>query len=254
MKIGITERGDAGRDLSWYGKLSDGGYDGAILITKVADEEFIRQVLALYQVFPHLIVHGTCTGWGGTWLEPNVPPTSEQIWSLARLTSNGFPVTNLVLRVDPIIPTEEGIRRAEIALSMAGQIRGLSRVRISVLDEYRHVKDRLVSAGHSPFYGKSFQAGWQMKRVVMNMLKRWPGMRFETCAEDWLARCRGLGNVDCCGCVSVKDLSLMGLNLDRVYGENGQGRHGCHCLSCKTELLNRKERCPNQCLYCYWQD
>lgn len=37
MKIGITERGDAGIDFSWFDKLMEPGrtgFDGAVLITK----------------------------------------------------------------------------------------------------------------------------------------------------------------------------------------------------------------------------
>lgn len=254
MKIGVTERGDAGIDWSWYDKLSSGDYDGAILITKMANKGFIERVLDLYSTFPHLIVHGTCTGWGGSWLEPNVPAAALQMHALKILVSRGFPVSNLVLRLDPIIPTEEGIRNAEMVLDWTSKFDGLSRIRISVLDEYQHVKNRLTAAGHKPFYGNAFQPDWEMKHKVIEMLQRWPQLHFETCAEDWLASAPIFHNVTGCGCVSVRDLELMGLKLDHLYGENIQNRNGCHCLACKAELLDRKKRCPNQCMYCYWRD
>ncbi len=254
MKVGVTERGDAGIDWSWYDKLSSGDYDGAILITKMANKGFIERVLDLYRTFPHLIVHGTCTGWGGSWLEPNVPAAALQMHALKILVSRGFPVDNLVLRLDPIIPTEEGIRNAEMVLDWASKFNGLARIRISVLDEYNHVKNRLIAAGHKPFYGNAFQPDWEMKRNVIEMLQRWPQLHFETCAEDWLASAPRLDNVIGCGCVSIRDLELMGIKLDRLYDENMQNRNGCHCLACKAELLDQKKRCPNQCLYCYWRD
>ena len=34
----------------------------------------------------------------------------------------------------------------------------------------------------------------------------------------------------------------------------GFQRHGCLCCSAKTELLRKKERCPYQCMYCYWKE
>lgn len=254
MRIGITERGDAGMDLSWYETLRRGNYDGAILITKCASRYFREKGLALYRDFPHLIIHGTCTGWGGSWLEPNVPAAAIQFDALRSLVAEGFPVSNIVLRVDPVIPTKEGLYNAETMFSWAERFGGLSRIRISVLDEYRHVKERLVATGHAPFYGSAFQPDWEMKRSVIRMLKRWPQLNFETCAEDWLAASPELHNVTGCGCVSAKDLELMGLPADPGYAENIQKRTGCHCLACKTELLSRKKRCPNQCVYCYWRD
>lgn len=43
MKIGITERGDAGRDFSWESKLSS--VAGAVLITKNITDAFIDKVI-----------------------------------------------------------------------------------------------------------------------------------------------------------------------------------------------------------------
>ncbi len=56
-----------------------------------------------------------------------------------------------------------------------------------------------------------------------------------------------------CGCVSLKELKLFNLNPDKNMLENMQNRHGCHCLSCKTELLSNKCQCPYKCMYCYWK-
>ena len=46
MRIGITERGDAGIDFMWEKKLS--AVDGAILITKSLNKTFLQKVLALH--------------------------------------------------------------------------------------------------------------------------------------------------------------------------------------------------------------
>ena len=43
MKIGITERGDAGLNFDWRDKLPS--VDGAVLITKCLNDDFIEAVL-----------------------------------------------------------------------------------------------------------------------------------------------------------------------------------------------------------------
>lgn len=48
--------------------------------------------------------------------------------------------------------------------------------------------------------------------------------------------------------------TLMDLDISEDLSVNKQNRSGCLCLSCKTELLAEKHRCPHQCVYCYWQD
>lgn len=103
MKIGITERGDAGLDFTWYEKLKKKGfygfyYDGAILITKDANPQFQQKVFALLeQGFKNIIIHFTCTGWGGTAMEPNVPTYGTQIQQMRNMIEQGFPIQNCVL-------------------------------------------------------------------------------------------------------------------------------------------------------------
>lgn len=47
-------------------------------------------------------------------------------------------------------------------------------------------------------------------------------------------------------------ITEMGLPVPDA-GTNPQGRGGCLCLSCKTELLTCRAQCPHGCLYCYWK-
>ncbi|MDD2388088.1 MAG: hypothetical protein PHP52_15035, partial [Bacteroidales bacterium] len=67
--IGITERGDAALDRSWVEKQHL--VKGLILITKRCDEEFVAFVKERATI-PY-IIHATCTGYGGTIVEPLVP-------------------------------------------------------------------------------------------------------------------------------------------------------------------------------------
>ena len=106
-KIGITEAGDAGIDLSWADKM--GSVDGAVLVTKNITPGFRDKVASNMKKY---IIHATCTGYGGTILEPKVPTPQAQKDALMTLVGIGFPKERIVIRVDPIIPTVKGLNRA----------------------------------------------------------------------------------------------------------------------------------------------
>lgn len=251
LRIGITERGDAGIDFDWIEPVRNRRVDGVILITKEISEKFISEVLTLYNDgFRNIIVHCTCTGWGDTIIEPKVPTANVQLSMLEKLIIAGFPVKNCVLRVDPIIPNEQGIRKAISVLRMAEELSIIpdARIRISIYDEYNHVKERMRAWKYNPIYGDSFYATRQQVESLKCALQS-TGYTFETCAEPYL-------NEDIfekVGCVSYKDLEIMGLQ-DNGMSLNPQNRTGCLCLSCKTELLHNKCRCEHKCMYCYWKN
>ena len=260
MKIGITERGDAGIDLSWQQKLKD--IDGAVLITKNITDKFIDAVLAADKP---IILHFTCTGFGGTILEPNVPTYQQQLNQLKKLIDMGFPADHCVLRIDPLLPCEEGMTKFwEVMKYFSTLLTGVDRIRISVLDEYKHVKERFKEHGLPCLYD-GFQASDEQLKLVIKTLASFNAnrsifQRYEICAENRLWELTGeiCGMNDnpflfeVAGCISQKDLNIMGLPCEGT-GINPQNRKGCHCLSCKTELLTRKQQCPHGCLYCYWK-
>ena len=102
-RIGVTESGDAAIDLSWVQKM--GTVDGAVVITKQITHGFLDAVLDHQK---KLIVHATLTGYGGSVLEPCVPTPDEQFEAVQALVDSGFPQEKIVIRVDPLIPTEKG--------------------------------------------------------------------------------------------------------------------------------------------------
>lgn len=248
MKIGITERGDASINYSWVDKLDTRQVAGAILITKNLTDEFIDKVKNRNDV----IVHCTCTGHGGTVMEPHVSNYKHQLEQLNKLLECGFPRTRCVLRVDPIIPTDDGFDKARnvIEYSLSLGLLPDMRVRVSVLDEYNHVKQRLQEHGYKPLYGGSLYASRNVMQRVNKFLCEYSDITFETCAEPFL----GADNVMHSGCVSAIDIVESGVNTDEHLAVNPQKRSGCLCLSCKQELLDSKRRCKNGCLYCYWRD
>lgn len=256
MRIGITERGDAGIDMQWVGKIKYGTIDGAVLITKNITREFIKNVINCHNAGLRIVVHATCTGWGGTIMEPNVPAYKDQIDRLAALHAEGFPLENCVLRIDPIIPTDEGLRRVRDVIAYAEEkdILPAARIRISIYDEYMHVKERLNKAGFPSFYpGRDFQASIEQLKETAGVLSEYP-YTFYTCAEPKLLRYTKKGQVKARGCISEEDLSIMGLKMPDGLSMNTQHRSGCLCLSCKTELLTERRQCPHKCIYCYWKE
>ncbi len=246
MQIGVTERGDAGIDLSWVEKLET--VDGVILITKKLTDGCIEKILENKE---KIILHLTCTGFGGSILEPNVPEYKKQIEQCKKLIEKGFSSYQIVLRIDPIIPTEKGLITAQTVLDYTLSLNlGIQRVRISVIDMYPHVRERFVKKGVPLPYGESFSASTEQFRMVNNWVRdnkaKYKNVSFECCAENRLHFAEQVG------CVSNKDLGLLGLK--RIDTDSiGFQRNGCLCLGCKTELLENKTPCKHQCLYCYWK-
>ena len=251
-KIGATDGGDAGLDLSWKDKLNT--VDGAVLITKRITPAFIEAVKDL----PNVVVHATCTGYGGTVVEPNVPRPEEQIEATLRLIGLGFPKERVVVRIDPIIPTIKGMMRATSVFGMFSE-HGFSRYRVSLIDMYPHVRKRFADCGLPTLYGGGFSPDKETIEYANHVLRGWKllwknaspnaPLRIEACAEPTLSEAIH------CGCVSEYDIQLMGLPLDDEDVDSvGYQRRNCLCYSGKKELLTGRAPCAHQCLYCFWKD
>lgn len=252
-RIGITEAGDAGIDLSWVHKIST--VDGAVLITKNLTPEFCSEI----KDRENIILHATITGYGGTLIEPNVPIWRDELDTLYNLVVSGFPSSRVVVRIDPIIPTREGLNLAN-QVFQASINTGFRRFRVSIVDMYRHARERFLSAGIKLPYDERFSPyGGQvcavdsmlstMKHyvtsVASNEISGFDPLRIEACAEPDLTEAIQ------CGCISDFDLKLLGLSP--CFDSIGFQRRDCLCHSGKVELLNSKSQCPNGCLYCYWR-
>ena len=244
MRIGITEAGDAGIDLSWVDKLDT--VDGAILVTKNITPYFTE---AVAHHRDKLIIHATCTGYGGTLIEPNVPPYAKQLAAAYSLVERGMPFDRVVIRIDPIIPTVNGLKTAKEVFRYAYRM-GFRRFRISVLDMYPHVRSRFSDAGLPLPYGDAFTASDEQFAAVDKMLseikRACPEAVIMCCAEPKLKVPRKIG------CVSEYDLDLLGIEAEDI--KPNYQRKDCLCIGNKTELLTHKGRCPHRCLYCYWKD
>ena len=188
-------------------------------------------------------------------IEPNVPSYEEQLSQLCAL-AEVLPKKNIVLRVDPIIPTDEGYERMQTVLDKALSLGILPevRVRISVLDNYPHVRARFKALGLTPLYNGYFSPLSYIFKEIAVKLRPYAeqhNIKFECCAEPEFS---GIPWIHMQGCVSHEDLQRMRLFYDGNARPVGYQRKTCLCLGeIKTELLNNKYRCPNHCAYCYWK-
>lgn len=236
IKFGITERGDPGLDFSWVDKLLGAN----IIVTKNLNDKMIEHLIANKEM---IILHITCTGLGATKIEPKVPNMKFTYNQTHKLINNGFPVNQIVLRVDPIIPLKIVLeQRVKVVLDLFKDT-GIKRMRYSFLDMYSHVKERLIKAGMNLPY-ESFCCPDYMKQDALKLLKQYEDTyEFEACAENTYHQL---------GCISQKDFDILGIKEEAQ--PVGYQRKGCMCIAGKTELLSIKTRCPHGCLYCYWKD
>lgn len=231
LQVGITEAGDAALDLSWVGRLKPAN----VIISKSSSGSFNR---ALLENRERIIYHCTITGFGGSRVEPRVPRPREMFSSLRHLINNGFPPEQVVLRIDPIVPTLKGLRTAGSILDELMKF-PVRRVRYSFLDMYPHVKKRFAAAGIPLPYG-TFVAPLEMQDSALRLLSGYD-FEFESCAENTPHKT---------GCISPKDLQILGV-AGSLCGTSDQ-RGTCLCPANKVELLDRRRQCWHGCLYCYW--
>jgi DNA repair photolyase len=240
--IGITEQGDAGLNYKWIETVNS--VSAAILITKELNDTFIANVVDRNNV----IVHATVTGWGGSIIEPNVPPTEWSLRQLCKLHELGFPMNRVVLRVDPIFLSDYGLRVADNVLIAASNT-GIKRVRFSFLDLYRHVIKRFRDNNVPESIYKSRNI--DISNMIFDMMSKYSDIyEFEACAESVPEKY--LYFVTQCGCISQKDMDILG--IDFKLGKPIGQRVGCMCPINKKELLSSRHPCKHKCLYCYWLD
>lgn len=227
--IGITERGDASIDNSWLTAVNNNM--PCILITKDP-----YKLSSMINKDMNIIVHATITGYGSTILEPNVPQPSNAVKGLLKIISM-IGIERTVLRVDPIIPYKiKGCNKIPFASDIPSDIINNIRKRISFMDNYPHVKQRMIDVGLEPL-PYDFHAPLSKRIEIWEKLKR-P----EVCGEP---------SMECTGCISQKDVEILNTNIQS--NNTSKQRQSCKCLSIKTELLTNKKQCGHKCLYCYWR-
>lgn len=241
--IGITERGDAALDLSWEDWVF-AQRRPAILISK-DPARLHNEVVRLsgdYGFRPNIIVHCTITGFGGTKIEPNVPPPDVSFVGY-RAFIDTFGKDRVVLRCDPVIPTEKCVVFA-VSKIMSKALG--TRIRFSFLDMYDHVKRRFMAAGIDMCrlgLSGSFHTSLDDRLKFVELIKQFVP------DPDALSTC-GEPGIQSEPCVSKRDCDILGVELMR---SSHSQRPVCCCAANKAELLKTRGQCHHRCLYCYWK-
>ena len=236
--IGMTETSDPVFNLDIFDRL----YKGNIIITKHLTNKVIEK---LVEHKDKCILHCDVTGMGSTKIEPFVPTVEESYNKFKQLIEKGFPIEHVVLRIDPVVPTEKGIQTAKKVLETFKDC-GIKRVRFSILDMYKHVKERFNKAGF-PIPYNTFHAPYEMRKKVCDMFNEY-GEKYnfdvEVCAEP------GFESISC---LSQKDIDILGLTDKITLVGSAEQRTNCGCPANKRQLCSysKENKCKHGCLYCY---
>lgn len=248
--IGITEGYDPAFCDDWKSWVFE-KRNPAILITK----NFIKLCDDNFGILQqNCIFHVTCTGLAGTIFEPNCPSVDSILSKLNTLSKHTL--SKIVLRIDPICTPlfdfnneyfDGKLYFENIKKLMQFGVDHQLRMRISFMDFYPHMVDRLkiypeLLEHLQNYYHGNFHLPLEKRLADLGYLCIEGHCKFEICGEPGMA---------CAGCISQKDLQI--LNIDCKDTATGFQRPACACLGLKKELTPKKERCPHQCLYCFWR-
>ena len=238
--VGITETNDPCFNLELFDKL----FDANVIITKNLTDKLIEKLI---EHKDKCILHFTCTGMGGSKIEPFVPTVEVSVRQIGKLINLGFPLKQIVLRIDPIIPSEKGINTV-INVLKAFKDFNIERLRFSFLDMYKHVKQRFIDNNIKLPY-ESFHSDLMVRKngfaIISNEAKECGFKIIQTCGEP---------GFDSTPCISQMDIDILGLT-DKIKLKDKKGqRETCGCPANKRQLISwqeSKKKCGHNCLYCY---
>lgn len=250
-EIGITNQYDASVDLSIFDRLRP---IFNIIITRDLSSSLFLQKLLEHKT--NIILHVIVNGFGNTPMEPYSPHPRKMFMDIQRLIASGFPKNQIILRIDPVIPNEQGISALKLVLETFSSLR-IKRCRIRLFHCNKNVYTRvgwnyLNAMGFpNPYYreveNKIYKsaAAFHISQLE-SVLKEYEHLyEFETCERENLNHSHyGIG------CVSNKDLRVFGVT-DVDLQPNFERKDGCLCPVNVVELQKpSKEQCKFKCLHC----
>lgn len=247
-QIGITETFDPCFVPDWEVKLLEAN----IIISKELSDEMIEKLLI---VKDRVIFHHTVTGQGNKILEPNVQSPKKEFEQFKKLIERGFPISHYVLRVDPIMPFNDNILNNTINVfrlweSYLKEHNLRIRCRISMIDMYDHVRQRIQDATTIDIPWNTFTAPKEYFKKVENELVKFKDVFvFESCAEQGFST----NLVTQIGCASYADLAILNVDISEYGQPENKQRGDCMCLAKKQILRVKPSRCGHKCLYCFWK-
>lgn len=222
---GSTEAGDPVFDDSWTRKLQDVN----VIITKALTDDLMDKLLQHQKC---CILHLTVTGLGGSFQEPCVPRADWNATQLSRLLNRGFPVSQAVLRIDPMLSASIG----QAVLDEFAET-GVRRVRFSFLNLTNYTENK---ADEDMLKSEAIKLTDYAK-------EKYPFYTFESCAGTFL---KDVNNIKLCGCMSREEAAALVGDVEFDFTKK-RNRHACFAPGNRVELLEGK-KCEHNCKYCFW--
>lgn len=189
----------------------------------------------------------TVTGWGGTWLEPGVPGV-RRMTRFVNMMSSLVDNDRLRLRIDPVIPTDEGYARAACVCGMLDRPLDVVTSIVQFYKGHDKLFQRLgidrskytIQSGRAVYPDPSLAMRWLQLAYSVN-----PQMvgKIQFCGMPY-----DIAGAVHGGCIDDKLLKAIGVKAyDKVPA--GKQRPGCKCVIAKKQAASGK--CSHGCLYCY---
>ena len=219
--FGINHYGEPAFDDTWCKRLNLVNVVISRFVT-CDRKEFLEKLIDNKQF---IILHVTCSGWGGSAFEPNVPTAESIVEGVLYLIDSGFPRNQIVLRIDPLFVNTTGLRKVVKVLDLFKQTE-ISRVRYSTFVPTACTRNLFMEKFHKIPKNDAFD--------VASFFHSYGFYSFEQCHGDGI------------GCISKKDLISLGITDN--YNEKCLT---CNCLAPAIELLPEKgKKCIGGCIYC----
>lgn len=194
---------------------------------------------------PHIGFHLTISGWGNTWLEPNVPDVNDMIDYFNQLTQE-IDINRLRLRIDPGVPTKEGLNKA---INVLKKVEVLPKVITSIIQYYSRHHDvfKRLNIDMTYYRIQSCRAIFPKKEIAERWLEHLKNIRPDAnisfCGMPYLIE--GSNHT---GCVDDDMLKSIGVE-DYIRINPGKQRPGCKCVIAKRQAC--MGYCDHGCRYCY---
>lgn len=216
--------------------------DYCIIRTKRLTREFIEFCVRNKQ---KIYIHMILSGLNRTPFEPNIPTVAETFRSMQELFIAGFPMTQLLLWVDPVIPNRNGLAVLKLILRMFSEFPDLRlrRMRVNVLG---FKSDRKTLS--NPVFEKR-----QDISKVTSFVSKDPS--FEKEYQNLLTEYASIISVDNNEyLIGIRELNAFGLS--NQYSDNGVMKRIIEYDNRKPNvkiISGSPRRCGNRCVLCpYW--
>lgn len=192
----------------------------------------------------------TVTGLGGTEWEPAVPKPKKVLEDVKGML-DVIPASRISLRYDPIIPFENSFPWMYRSILTSFWEIGVRKVTASVLDVYRHVRERLKKKPGRKVWRlpETFHYPDHIRKMVLDefiSVAEDIGYTVRICCEEGYTGRQRSG----CDWIIETLEEAYGKDVDLSVLMKGTQRQNCGCPK-MSQILTYDDRCFHGCIYCY---